>query len=92
MLKAKQGLDQLNFENVAMEWWKRQSLNQTEKHAREARRSLENHVFPHIGFKRIDEITTKEVKSLLLDLEGQGKGEEVKLEDMVAYIRQKLSA
>ena len=74
-LKAERGLDQLSFENVAMEWWKRQSLNQTEKHAREARRSLENHVFPHIGFKRIDEITTKEVKSLLLDLEGQGKGE-----------------
>ena len=75
VLKAKQGLDQLSFKNVAMEWWKRESLNQTEKHAREARRSLENHVFPHIGFKRIDEITTKEVKSLLLDLEGQGKGE-----------------
>jgi len=72
VLKAEQGLDQLSFENVAMEWWKRQSLNQTEIHAREARRSLENHVFPHIGFKRIDEITTKEVKSLLLDLEGQG--------------------
>ena len=75
VLKAKQGLDQLSFKNVAMEWWKRESLNQTEKHAREARRSLENHVFPHIGFKRIDEITTKEIKSLLLDLEGQGKGE-----------------
>ena len=39
-LKAERGLDQLSFENVAMEWWKRQSLNQTEKHAREARRSL----------------------------------------------------
>jgi integrase len=75
VLKAKQGLDQLSFKNVAMEWWKRESLNQTEKHAREARRSLENHVFPHIGFKRTDEITTKEVKSLLLSLEGQGKGE-----------------
>ena len=75
VLKAKQGLDQLSFKNVAMEWWKRESLNQTEKHARETRRSLENHVFPHIGFKRTDEITTKEVKSLLLDLEGQGKGE-----------------
>jgi integrase len=75
VLKAKQGLDQLSFKNVAMEWWKRESLNQTEKHAREARRSLENHVFPYIGFKRTDEITTKEVKSLLLDLEGQGKGE-----------------
>ena len=73
--KFEQELDHLSFENVAMEWWKRQSLNQTVKHAREARRSLENHVFPHIGFKRIDEITTKEVKSLLLDLEGQGKGE-----------------
>ena len=75
VLKAKQGLDQLSFKNVAMKWWKRESLNQTEKHAREARRSLENHVFPHIGFKRTNEITTKEVKSLLLDLEGQGKGE-----------------
>ena len=75
VLKAKQGLDQLSFKNVAMEWWKRQSLNQTVKHAREARRSLENHVFPHIGFKRIDEISLMEVKSLLLDLEGQGKGE-----------------
>ena len=75
VLKAKQGLDQLSFKNVAMKWWKRESLNQTDKHAREARRSLENHVFPHIGFKRIDEISLMEVKSLLLDLEGQGKGE-----------------
>ena len=75
VLKAEQGLDQLSFENVAMEWWKRQSLNQTEKHAREALRSLKNHVFPQIGFKHIDEISLMEVKTLLLDLEAQGKSE-----------------
>ncbi len=75
VLKAEQGLDQLSFENVAMAWWKRQSLNQTEKHAREALRSLKNHVFPHIGFKHIDEISLMEVKTLLLDLEAQGKSE-----------------
>ena len=75
VLKAEQGLDQLSFENVAMAWWKRQSLNQTEKHAREALRSLKNHVFPQIGFKHIDEISLMEVKTLLLDLEAQGKSE-----------------
>jgi hypothetical protein len=59
VLKAKQGLDKLSFKNVAMEWLNRESLNQTKKNAREACRSLENHVSPYIGFKRTDEITTK---------------------------------
>ena len=75
LLKAKKREDQFSFENVATEWWKKQSRNQTEKHAQEALRSLKNHVFPHIGFKDIDEISLMEVKTLLLDLEAQGKSE-----------------
>ena len=75
LLKAKKREDQFSFENVATEWWKKQSRNQTEKHAQEALRSLKNHVFPYIGFKDIDEISLMEVKTLLLDLEAQGKSE-----------------
>ena len=75
LLKAKKREDQFSFENVAMEWWKKQSRNQTEKHAQEALRSLKNHVFPQIGFKHIDEMSLMEVKTLLLDLEAQGKSE-----------------
>ena len=75
LLKAKKREDQFSFENVATEWWKKQSRNQTEKHAQEALRSLKNHVFPQIGFKHIDEISLMEVKTLLLDLEAQGKSE-----------------
>ena len=45
LLKAKKREDQFSFENVATEWWKKQSRNQTEKHAQEALRSLKNHVF-----------------------------------------------
>ena len=75
LLRAKKREDQFSFENVATEWWKKQSRNQTEKHAQEALRSLKNHVLPHIGFKHIDEISLMEVKTLLLDLEAQGKSE-----------------
>ena len=75
LLKAKKREDQFSFENVATEWWKKQSRNQTEKHAQEALRSLKNHVFPQIGFKHIDEISLIEVKTLLLDMEAQGKSE-----------------
>jgi len=75
LLKAKKREDQFSFENVATEWWKKQSRNQTEKHAQEVLRSLKNHVFSDIGFKHIDEISLIEVKTLLLDLEAQGKSE-----------------
>ena len=75
LLKAKKREDKFSFENVATEWWKKQSRNQTEKHAQEALRSLKNHVFPHIGFKHIDDISLIEVKTLLLDMEAQGKSE-----------------
>jgi integrase len=75
LLKAKKREDQFSFENVATEWWKKQSRNHTEKHAQEVLRSLKNHVFSDIGFKHIDEISLKEVKTLLLDLEAQGKSE-----------------
>ena len=75
LLKAKKREDKFSFENVATEWWKKQSRNQTEKHAQEALRSLKNHVFPQIGFKHIDEISLMEVKTLLLDMEAQGKSE-----------------
>ena len=75
LLKAKKREDQFSFENVATEWWKKQSRNQTEKHAQEVLRSLKNHVFSDIGFKHIDEISLIEVKTILLDLEAQGKSE-----------------
>ena len=58
-----------------MEWWERQSGNLTEKHAREIRRSLENHVLSQIGHLQITDITPKAIKDILLGIESEGKAE-----------------
>ncbi len=58
-----------------MEWWERQSGKLTEKHGREIRRTLENHVFPKIGHLQITDIPPKAIKEILLGLESEGKAE-----------------
>ena len=62
-LKRTEQLKQkLSFQSVAMEWWERQSGNLTEKHAREIRRSLENHVLSQIGHLRLQILRQKQSK------------------------------
>ena len=56
----------LSFQSVTMEWWERQSGNLAEKHAREIRPSMENHVLPQIGHLQITDITPKAIKDVLL--------------------------
>jgi len=73
--KSEQLKQKLSFHNVAMEWWERQSGKLTEKHGREIRRTLENHVFPKIGHLQITDIPSKAVKEILLGLESEGKAE-----------------
>ena len=47
-------LNERNFEKVAREWLEVESVQMTPKHSKEARRSLENHVFSIIGAQPID--------------------------------------
>ena len=73
--RTEQLREKLSFQNVTMEWWERQSGNLTEKHAREIRRSLENHVLSQIGHLQITDITPKAIKDILLGIESEGKAE-----------------
>ena len=66
-------LNERNFEKVAREWLEVESVQMTPKHSKEARRSLENHVFSIIGAQPIDSVSTRDVKKVLLKLQGSGK-------------------
>ena len=57
--RTEQLKEKISFQSVTMEWWERQSGNLTEKHAREIRRSLENHVLSQIGHLQIADISPK---------------------------------
>ena len=74
--RTEQLREKLSFQSVTMEWWERQSGNLTEKHAREIRRSLENHVLSQIGHLQITDITSKAIKDILLGIESEGKAEQ----------------
>ena len=73
--KSEQLKQKLSFQNVALEWWQRQSGNLTQKHGQEIKRSLENHVFPKMGHLQITDIPSKAIKEILLGLESEGKAE-----------------
>ena len=45
----------------------------TFKHSREAKRSLEMHVYPKLGHLSLEAIKIKDVKSVLLSLQNEGK-------------------
>ncbi len=66
-------LNERNFEKVAREWLEVESVQMTPKHSKEARRSLENHVFSIIGAQPIYAVSTRDVKKVLLKLQGSGK-------------------
>jgi len=63
------------FRKVAQEWYKRISLQWSEKHTKDVLRSLEYYVFPDFGERPIAEITKKDVIANLRKLESEGKHE-----------------
>jgi len=64
---------QNTFEHVSKDWLAREKKRITYKHAKDARRSLEMHVYPKIGNQLIDDISTKEIKSVLSVIQDSGK-------------------
>ena len=64
---------QNTFEHVSKDWLAREKKRITYKHAKDARRSLEMHVYPKIGNQPIDDISTKEIKSVLSEIQDSGK-------------------
>ena len=64
---------QNTFEHVSKDWLAREKKRITYKHAKDARRSLEMHVYPKIGNQPIDDISTKEIKSVLSVIQDSGK-------------------
>jgi integrase len=72
-VQAEQAKQAHSFEKVAREWWLKEQDRCTSKHAREAIRSLENHAFPQIGHFPIQDVTIKQVKALLLELQDSGR-------------------
>jgi len=65
----------ITFRKVAEEWYKRISLQWSEKHTKDVLRSLEYYVFPDFGERPIAEITKKDVIANLRKLESEGKHE-----------------
>ena len=62
----------ITFRKVAQEWYKRISLQWSEKHTKDVLRSLEYYVFPDFGERPIAEITKKDVIANLRKLESEG--------------------
>lgn len=62
-----------SFEDVAREWHNKQKTSLAEVTARDTLSKLVNHVFPHIGARKIGEISTPEILAVLRRLESTGK-------------------
>jgi len=63
------------FETIAREWHNKQKDSITEKYAAAIISRLDRHVFPSIGSKNIDDITTKELKKVVEKIENEGSVE-----------------
>ena len=81
-LEQKKKLDRIRSEDhqrtfalLTEEWIKRQTSRWTKKHTYDVKRSLENHVFPDLGDRPINEIQRSEVLQVLRKLEGVNKYE-----------------
>ena len=81
-LEQKKKLDRIRSEDhqrtfalLTEEWMKRQTSRWTKKHTSDVKRSLENHVFPYLGDRPINEIQRSEVLQVLRKLEGVNKYE-----------------
>ena len=81
-MEQKKKLNRIRFEDhqrtfalLTEEWMKRQTSRWTEKHTSDVKRSLENHIFPDLGDRPINEIERSEVLQVLRKLEGANKYE-----------------
>ena len=74
------------FRLVAQEWYKRVSLQWTEKHSKNVLRSLQYYVYPDFGERPISEITKQDVIANLRKLESKG------IHETCYRVRQKLEA
>ena len=74
------------FRQVAQEWYKRISLQWSEKHTKDVLRSLEYYVFPDFGERPIAKITKQDVIATLRKLESEG------LHETCYRVRQRLEA
>ena len=63
------------FERVAMEWYRRQASQWTEKHSADVINSLSNYVFSDMGSRPISDITKQDVIATLRKIEADGKHE-----------------
>ena len=63
------------FERVALEWYRRQAPQWTEKHSADVFNSLRVYVFPDFGSSTIKNITKQDVIATLRKIEADGKHE-----------------
>ena len=84
--KLKTKKETITFRKVAQEWYKRISLQWSEKHTKDVLRSLEYYVFPDFGERPIAEITKKDVIANLRKLESEG------IHETCYRVRQRLEA
>ena len=63
------------FEKVALEWYRRQDSDWTEKHSANVLNSLSVYVFPDLGRRPIRDITKQDVIATLRKIEADGKHE-----------------
>ncbi len=75
MLQKQQIQEEGVFERVTKEWIRRQSVRWTEKHCRDVRRTFENHIFPELGGRHLNEIDIRQILGVLRALESEGKHE-----------------
>ncbi|GHT02919.1 integrase [Synergistales bacterium] len=64
-----------SLEAVAREWHKKNCEPKSEKYSKKIMAIFENHIFKHIGFRPIDELTAPEILAPLRRIESQGKNE-----------------
>jgi hypothetical protein len=64
-----------NFESIAREWHENKKHSWQTKHAKNILIRLETYIFPYLGKKPIDEITSPELLLSLRQIEKQGKYE-----------------
>ncbi len=61
-----------SFENIAREWHQKQTARLTARHSDYVLRRLAADVFPHIGFRPINQITAPELLAVIHKIEKRG--------------------
>ena len=61
-----------SFENIAREWHQKQAARLTERHSEYVLRRLSADIFPHIGFRPINQITAPELLATIHKIEKRG--------------------